>query len=419
MRPLSLLIGLILGGVIPPVVTAHDGPDGHHHSKIPPLAHAVRFEGFLTMITILEPQDPSQSPLPVTWKHRPDLAVLDAKNPKNKPILDNIRALHGAFMRDEETGNIYTVFPGAGLAVLKADLKEWTLIGGDKKLGGMNSHGGVAFKLGNTTLLAFASTNTREVVLCTTDGKIEATLGKPTAKEEFKDQHIADYFGGKTPDVYPMGKDKKPLGPDFNPTSVCYLPKEKLLAVTTGYSGGASGDFVLLATPGDGHSLKWTSGGFGRRGNKEGQLSTGHGISWVKDSNPTQVAVASRANHRRYTFNVADGKLVESVQLDPGFFVCGVDDAVLEGRKLSFYPLLNAVEGKKNAGVAVYEGKKKISVLVPGAEKGLEVMVHIHGASIISGPDGKGAFAIVQSWNPGSPPAVFELTVNTKAADKK
>ena len=57
-----------------------------------------------------------------------------------------------------------------------------------------------------------------------------------------------------------------------------------------------------------------------------------------------------------------------------------------------------------------------MTVLVPGAEKGLEVMDHIHGCSIVPGPNGKGMFALVQSWNPGSPPAVFELEV---AAAKK
>ncbi len=411
----ALLVAAVCGSTVPGAM-GHDGPD-HHHGPPPKQAHGIVLEGrSQPIVAVLEPKD-GEKPLAVTWKHRPDLGVLDAKNPKHKEVLDNIKSLHGVFMADSSTGDIYTVFPNVGLAVLGADLKEWKVIGGDKKLAAMNSHGGCVFQREKTTYLAWASTNTREVVVCDTNGQIVSTLVKPTAGTVFKDSHLEDYYGGKLKDLYPAKKDGSPGEPDFNPTSVCYVPREDILCVTTGYTAGKGGDFVLTAGWLD-HSLTWFSGGFGRRGNKEGELSTGHGISWVRDSNPSKVAVASRANYRRYTFDL-NGGLDDSLQLEAGAFVCGVEDVSIGGRKLSFYPLLNPLgKDATNAGVVVYEGKQKVTLLVPGAEKGLNIMKHIHGVTVVNSRDGKAAFAIMQSWNPGTAPTVFELSVEVEPAKK-
>ena len=326
---------------------AHDDTHDHGHS------HAAGGEG--------------------RWVLRDDLGKLPPET------FGSLGELHGATAEDARTGRMYMVFPGVGLGELDADMKQWTIVGGDDlvKLNAI-SHGSCVFHDGAEARLALASPN-GHVLVCDLTGKILGDLTMPQVGPDFtfSDDAVTAYYAGTAGEqVYGEGKGKT-----FVPTCTAYL--DGTLYVTTGYS---TGDFVLTAKHVDGQ-WAWQPLAWGGRGPGDTDFSTAHGIL----ADGKQLLVASRTNGKVYRFDPA-GKLLDT--LATAARVCNVSKV---GGTM-YLPMLNKTDDPRYAPIVAYGNGEKTGELVPG-RLGAPGFLHIHHAHMHLAADG--LFAVVQAWNPG------------------
>lgn len=360
----------------------HDEHGNHTHAAHNPFMATVFVNynpvGEIDMNTFQRGEDTYE------WVHCPELG----KMPEKMRDIAKGR-LHNNADQDPISGEVVTVVAGYGLATLGKNLGEWTLVPGQDPhfAKGMNAHGADCFiHNDDRSLWAFASTNTREVVI-SRGGEIISILRSPKG-DEFENQVVNDYY-----------KE----GGAFAPCDVVYNPKAKILTVVTGYSDG---DFVLTAVEVDGNWVWGDSAWGGRKGKFAGGfLQTGHGIQTIVMPDGTEaVEIASRAPgeifgktpHGKTVLlpGVKEGEVF--IKLPDGSNPCNI--FVNGGER--FMPFLNPIAGTKGkAPVFITKDGEKAGMLVPGLYETLELMVHMHGACVVEYQGD--LYAIVLSWRNG------------------
>lgn len=310
------------------------------------------------------------------WKHRPDLGK------QSEALIDAATGnLHNSADQDLITNEIVTVVAKHGLVALDADLQHWKLVEPQDAAfsKGMNAHGADCFLVDGQSFWAFASTNSKEVIICQR-GKIVARLKQPKGTE-FDNPTVNRYFK---------------LGGQFIPCDVVYLPVAKRLVVVTGY---APGDFALSAKLHDG-SWKWTGAAWGGKEKEGGLFSTAHGVEVTTEDGQEIVEVASRAHGRLFAFT-ASGAQIKMPGSDNEYYLSLPDGStpcdISHARTSRFVPLLSGAPRKKDpASVLVLNSGTLTGSLTPATFDSLSRMLHMHGFCAVE-RNGQ-LFGIVLSW---------------------
>ena len=367
LRPLlaSLFLVLICGSTF-----AHEGHSDHSHQPQ---------NGKLLVQTVLDKVLSSTFKVgdkTFRWEHRDALG----KQPEKMAEVAK-GTLHNSADQDLKTNEICTVVAKYGLVVLDAELKEWTMVENQdpKFAAGMNAHGADCFMLDDESYWTFASTNTKEVVVCKR-GEIVATLSKPKGTE-FNNDTVNKYYAD---------------GGAFVPCDVVYAPQAQSLIVVTGY---APGDYALSAKLVDG-TWQWTGAAWGGKVNKGGPFSTAHGVEVTSIDGKEVIEIASRGHGRIIGFT-AEGEMVslpgagddKYIELPKRSNPCNVYHAGSE----IFLPLLNPLADTNGlAPVLIIADGKPTGQLIPAEYEGLELMVHMHGFCPVQ--RGDQLFGVVLSW---------------------
>ena len=367
-----LLLGSVLVVSLPKVVFSHDG-HGHSHSLVKVVAQP-KSGSDLAKSSLFRVGETTYR-----WEHResmgqqPEAMIAAAKG-----------RLHNNADQDRVTKEVVTVVNGYGLVALDAQLEQWQLVEDQDPFfaGGMNAHGTDCFLLGGESFWAFASTNTRQVVI-SNRGQIVGTLGSPTGTE-FDNDAINKYYAG---------------GGAFVPCDVVYAPKAESLIVVTGY---APGDYALTAKIVDGE-WTWTGAAWGGKENRGGIFSTAHGVEVTMINDQEVIEVASRAHGRVFGFDASGQRFAlpganegGHIQLPARSNPCNLAHVGSE----MFLPLLNPLADSHGvAPVLVISEGEPVGRLVPADYEGLEFMHHMHGFCPVQ-QDGK-LFGIALSWPNG------------------
>lgn len=369
---LPLVLGSVFFASSPMVVQSHEGHD-HSHSLVKVTTQS-KSDSEMAKSSVFQVGEKTYR-----WEHReamgkqPEAMIAAAKG-----------RLHNNADQDLITKEIVTVVNGYGLVSLDAEMSQWKLLEDQDPLfaGGMNAHGTDCFVSGGESFWAFASTNTRQVVI-SNRGQIVGKLGTPTGTE-FDNDSINKYYAD---------------GGSFVPCDVVYAPKAESLIVVTGY---APGDYALTAKMIDG-AWTWSGAAWGGKENRGGMFSTAHGVEVTTINDEEVIEVASRAHGRVFGFD-ASGQLLalpgakkgDYIQLPAKSNPCNLSHVGDE----MFLPLLNPLADSNGvAPVLVISDGEPVGRLVPAEYEGLEFMHHMHGFCPVQ-RDGK-LFGIVLSWPNG------------------
>ncbi|MEO9891078.1 hypothetical protein [Aurantibacter sp.] len=279
--------------------------------------------------------------------------------------------MHGGFNEDPETGIVYTGIPGYGLCAITADLKNWSVLGTDKRLKD-NIHGIVFFVHKGEKYLAVTQEGKRVLVL-TLDGTIVSEILKPTGNE-FKFEPANAFFASEDS--------------NFGVTDVTYL--RGTLYVAHGYS---KGDFVMTIKEKNG-IWNWGKLAWGGKGDNPGQFQTAHGI-YAHDN---KILVANRAAGQVVRFT-KKGKFVETFNDIPaGSLVCNVSYK----DEHYFLNALEAIGDQKSAPLYVHSGEDLVSTVIPG-DLDIPVLTNIHQVwpHFVTENGSKQLYLLVHGWNKG------------------
>ena len=365
LRNLCILTGLLMSTQTIAHEGDHDSADHHHH---PAAAAGSQFTA--------AGQDGQQT---FDWVHRGDLGQQPAA------LIEAARGgLHNSADEDPRTGEVVTVVAGFGLITLDRDLQAWTLVENQDEIfaGGMNAHGAVCFERQGESYWAFASTNTKEVVV-SRRGTVVAVLSSPGGGE-FDHPGANQYYAG---------------GGAFVPCDVTYEPSTDALKVCTGYSPG---DYVVTASFAE-SGVVWGGAAFGGKTSIGGPFSTAHGIDAPGTYETSVLEIASRSHGKLFGFTPwgAEVKLSGSpegqyhIDLPDGSTPCDV--CTVDGQR--FIPLLNALPGSDSAAVLTLSGGEVSGQLVPADYDGLQYLRHMHGVRVVKRDDK--LFLIALTWPNG------------------
>ena len=284
---------------------------------------------------------------------------------------------HGGFTIDRRPskGETYFALPGAGIIQISADLKKTRMLETAEDVKKTNLHNSLIWYASDgTPYLTFPANDANQVFTTTLDGKLVHTLNTPTAKDDFDQPAVNDYFTGRG---------------SFVPTDVEQV--DGLLYIATGYSNL---DYVLTAKIVSTNPFKitWNDLAFGGRGTGIGQLGTGHGITVPPGTKRLDIADRPNSEIDRYT---RYGNYRSTLDLPKGSFPC--DIAFLE--KYSVVGCLHGPDRRKGAPIYVLENDKLISTIMPKEDLGLANFQHIHNA--VMHKVGNKFYIIAQAWNPG------------------
>ncbi len=288
-----------------------------------------------------------------------------------------LKAAHGGFAVDRRPGKgeIYFALTGAGIMQISADLKTIRLLKTPAEVNDTNMHNTtIWYAPDGTAYLTFPANDTGHVFTTTLDGKLVHTLNAPTAKDDFDEPTVNQYFSA--------------LG-NFVPTDVEQL--DGLFYVTTGYS---SLDFVLTARIVSTNPFRtvWHHLAFGGKGGGVGQFGSAHGITVpqgmkrldVSDRPNAEIDRFTRYGHHRSTVNFPNGTYPGDIDYEGNYAVAGS---------------LHGPDRSKGAPIHILKNDKLISTLMPKEDLGLKNFQHIHNAVILK--VGGKFYVIAQAWNPG------------------